>query len=122
MTRKLISPWDMVMIGLALAVGILLYFFLRPGDTPGLTARITVRGYPDMYVDLGVDQEFHLPQNPHVLFQVVDGSISFSKSDCPDQVCIRMGPQSRVGQSAACLPNRVSILILGEADGIDLFM
>ena len=122
MNRKLIRPKDLFLIGILLAAAVGGYFLFQPGDGPGQQVQITLRGYAPIYVDLSTDQVLTLPQIPQVVFQVEDGAISFAQSDCPDQVCIRMGPQNRVGQSAACLPNRVSLVIIGEPDEIDLFM
>lgn len=36
-------------------------------------------------------------------------------SDCPDALCVKAGLLSRAGESAVCLPNRVSVRILGGA-------
>lgn len=38
----------------------------------------------------------------------------FVSSPCPDQVCVRTGLCSRAGDTAVCLPQRVSIRITGD--------
>ena len=38
----------------------------------------------------------------------------FVTSPCPDQVCVRAGLCSRAGDTAVCLPQRVSIRITGD--------
>lgn len=66
-------------------------------------------------VDLnkGEDREFSIPEEPHVILHLYrDGSIGFIASDCPDKVCVRTGLLRKVGQSAACLPNRVILKIV----------
>ena len=47
------------------------------------------------------------------------GRIRFSEANCPDLVCVRTGWISRPGETAVCLPNRVSIRIEGERKGVD---
>ncbi|MDO4270051.1 MAG: NusG domain II-containing protein [Eubacteriales bacterium] len=40
-------------------------------------------------------------------------------ADCRDQVCVRTGTLTRVGQSAVCLPNRVLVKLVGEKAEVD---
>ncbi len=48
------------------------------------------------------------------------GQVSIIHSDCPDQICVNTGTLTRPGQSAVCLPARVSVRIVGENNsGID---
>ena len=46
-----------------------------------------------------------------VYFEVRDGGLAFIKSSCPDQVCVEMGFQQRVGGFAACLPNQLHFFV-----------
>ncbi len=68
-------------------------------------------------VDLskGQDKTFSIPQSDHVIFHLTaDGRIRFEDSDCPDKVCIKTGWLSKVGQTAACLPNEVFLKIVPQ--------
>ncbi len=68
-------------------------------------------------VDLGSgeDRTFSIPQNENVVFHVFpDGSICFESSNCPDQICVKSGKLSVIGQSAACLPNGIVLKIAAE--------
>ncbi|HBM74470.1 MAG TPA: hypothetical protein DD429_02805 [Clostridiaceae bacterium] len=70
-------------------------------------------------VDLnkGEDKAFSIPQNKNVVFHLYkDGSICFEKSDCPDKICIRTGKLKNIGETAACIPNKIFIKIV-PADG-----
>ena len=73
----------------------------------------------------GTDTRFSIPQNRHVVFHLFkDGSICFQESDCPDKICIKTGRLSKVGQTAACLPNRIIMKIVpsGERNDNDVDM
>lgn len=124
MDRKGLGLREVIVFVLVIVVALLWYFYMRPGEEVGTQARISRTGYGDVYVMLGVDNpRLELAHVPYVVFGVEDGFIAFVESDCPDQVCIHMGRLSRVGQSAACLPNRVSVVIIGEVDDeIDVFV
>jgi len=62
---------------------------------------------------------------PNVSFILRDGAVAFACSDCPDQICVRSGFLSLPGQVAVCVPNRTSLMIVGElrhgADNVDTF-
>lgn len=71
-------------------------------------------------LNLNTEKEFRVKQQPDVVFKLhKDGSISFLKSDCKDRLCIRSGRLKTVGQSAACLPNKVSVKIIRKNKNAD---
>jgi hypothetical protein len=64
-------------------------------------------------LDNGKDETFSIPQNPHVVFHLdKTGTIAFEESDCPDKICVKTGKLSRVGETAACLPNEIILKIV----------
>jgi len=64
-------------------------------------------------LDKGIEKTFSIPQDEHVVFHLYkDGSISFDDSDCPDKICINSGKLKTVGQTAACLPNKIILKIV----------
>lgn len=64
------------------------------------------------------DIRFTVPQNEDVVFRLYkDGSIAFEKSDCPDKICIRSGKLHIMGQTAACLPNKLILKIVPANSG-----
>ena len=67
-------------------------------------------------VPLYNDQIFSAGPNPNVIFEVQDGSIAFSKSDCPDQVCVHTGFIYKRHHFAACLPNSLLLMIREEEE------
>jgi hypothetical protein len=80
-------------------------------------------------VDLntGIDKTFSIPQDDHVIFHLYkDGAIRFEESDCPDKICVKAGKLSIVGESAACLPNKIVIKIVPKSgysdDDIDIII
>ncbi len=48
--------------------------------------------------------------------QIKDGKIRFTDSPCAAKVCIHKGWLSHSGDFNACLPNRVSIEIMGQGE------
>jgi hypothetical protein len=128
MERAFFSKKDVILIASVLAIGFLLLFIRQRGNGPAdgtarIYAEITHNGAAHA-VYLDEDKTFSLPSAPHVVFEINNERIAFVESDCPDRICIRAGFISLPGQMAACLPNRLVMVILGEdgnADGIDMF-
>ncbi|MDF2883593.1 MAG: hypothetical protein K0R54_4150 [Clostridiaceae bacterium] len=69
----------------------------------------------------GVDKRFSIPQNRHVVFHLYkDRSIQFEESDCPDKICIKTGKIKTVGQTAACIPNKIFLKIVSDDNSSNL--
>ena len=45
-----------------------------------------------------------------------DGKVSMTEADCPDELCVKTGKISRVGETIVCLPQRVVVEIKGSQD------
>jgi hypothetical protein len=75
----------------------------------------------------GSDIRFTVPQDKNVVFHLYkDGSIAFEESDCPDKICIKSGKLRMVGETAACLPNKLIMKIVPAngrgTDDIDMIV
>ena len=44
------------------------------------------------------------------------GKVSMTEADCPDELCVKTGKISRVGETIVCLPHRVVVEIKGSPD------
>lgn len=45
-----------------------------------------------------------------------DGKVSMTEADCPDELCVKTGKISRVGETIVCLQHRVVVEIKGSPD------
>ena len=53
------------------------------------------------------------------LVEVEPGRIRVVSANCPDQVCVQTGQLTRAGESAICLPARVTLRLEGGGDSVD---
>ena len=92
--------------------------FRQPGDI----ARITLSGSTVMEVPLDKSGVYSLKEDPSIRFEIKDGAAAFVDADCPDKICENEGFLSKDGQTAVCLPRKVSLTIVaaGESDGPDM--
>ena len=51
-----------------------------------------------------------------VTVNVADGTARITHSDCPDGLCLKMKKAENVGDSIICVPNKVSVKIVGEGE------
>lgn len=81
----------------------------------GDTALILAPGQPERIVDLAETQRIVVtgPLGENV-FEVRDGKIRFAQSPCSGKQCIHSGWLAESGDFAACLPNRVSLVVTGK--------
>ena len=88
---------------------------------PAGRAKITSDGVLFSIVDLKVDQEFTVESSGggSNTITVKDGAIAVTQAECPDHYCMKRGFCDG-GTQIVCLPNRLVIEFLGEAeiDGI----
>jgi hypothetical protein len=53
------------------------------------------------------------------VIQIANGKARFAKSPCSNQYCVHQGWLSRNGQAAICLPNQISLELIGEKKPFD---
>ena len=109
---------------LALCVLTLPVLFVRyglPGST-GTQARINVGNTLYAQVPLSRAQVYRVPGALGISeIEIRDGQIRFNSSPCPGQQCVHSGWAKRGGEFIACVPNRVSITVLGQGAGRDYY-
>lgn len=111
---------DLLIIGVLVIVSLVAfvtYKMLFSGQSAKAEIYFKSQLVKTVRLDEHIDKRFTVPENEHVVFHVYeDGSIQFEESDCPDQICIHAGKLKTVGETAACLPNKL-IMKLVPAGG-----
>lgn len=107
---------------LLLSLGTLIVFSLtrvEGADVPTAAVEITVDGEVVATYSLFDNGTYELNGGTNVI--VIEGArVYMTHSDCPDHICERTGKIKYVGQSIICLPNKLSVTIVGEAeDAVD---
>ncbi len=110
--KRILSKADIVLFVIIAVIAVTGIVLLSGGDGAG-TAVIRVNGEVEREVSLSIDQSFYIG---NVQIEVKDGAIAFIESDCPTKQCVKTGWLKTPGASAACLPNRISITVVGERE------
>lgn len=70
--------------------------------------------------DLNQTRELHIhgPKGEAII-SINQGKVRFKQSPCANQYCVHQGWLSRAGQVAVCLPNQISLQLLGAKKTYD---
>ena len=94
------------------------FLLLRPRG--GLRAEIYLNGELVETVDLAaLTEEREIPVGEHVTVLAEPGRVRIQHSDCPDKLCEHMGWSSSPAKPLICLPNRVTVAVLGGGEESD---
>jgi len=96
-----------------------LYLTQWTGDEAGITASI-MNGDKTTQVSLAHDHTLEIDGALGTsIIEIEEGKIHFAASPCLGKQCIHSGWLQHAGEFAACLPNRISIAVLGEEPRFD---
>ena len=70
--------------------------------------------------DLNQTRELHIngPLGESII-AISNGQVRFKQSPCPNQYCVHQGWLSHAGQVAICLPNQISLQLIGAKTQYD---
>ena len=110
-----------LIVGMLLIAGLcFVYFGFRDNGTD---TQVTIRINKEecKVLSLQENREFAIEGSYGRNILIVSGEKAYMlEATCPDQLCVRQGSISRVGETIVCLPNRVVVEITGkETDGLD---
>ncbi len=113
---KLFKKGDIIVIASVLAA-VLIFFFIKNGNTEKAVAEISVDGKIVQTVDLtAVKDKIEIRPNEDfdILIVAENGSIRFEHSECEDKLCVNSGKLKNSGDVAVCLPAKTVITVTGS--------
>lgn len=72
----------------------------------------------ELALDRDARHEVRGRRGPSVI-EVAGGRARFLDSDCPQKLCVRAGWLERAGEASACVPNGVSLTLVGADPAYD---
>lgn len=103
-------------------VGVALVLWLAQAPSSGHATRAVVRAGGKVVLETPLNR----PQRVSVpgplgttVIEIEDGRVRIAADPGPRQYCVRQGWLARPGDQALCLPNRVSVQVLGAARAYD---
>lgn len=121
--KRFLSPLGLVLCGLlVLAAGVLyLGLSLAPQGTRAIVEKSGEVVLERDLSQLTEPETFTLEgeQNIQVTVEFSPQGAAVVASGCPDQVCVRTGTLTKAGETAVCLPARVTLRLEGGGDSVD---
>ena len=112
---------DIILISAVLSVAIAALVIFRFCIPSGNSVMISVDGKPTEIISLSTDSERVIKtENGTNIAVVKDGKVSVVDATCPDKLCQKHRPISKVGESIVCLPNKVTLRIFSQTSSQEL--
>ena len=111
---------DRTLILLILCALPFVYYYLWFGNQPASYLLIRSGGNAPVSETLRPNRVLHIP-GPlgESIVETSNGRTRFLSSPCIRQVCVHRGWLSNAGEFSACLPNRISLTLVGQHPRFD---
>lgn len=122
-TKKLITLPGAALLAALLLAAAILFFFLESAP-PGASATVLLDGEPLLTQDLTAltapqEETFTGAGGHTVTIEFTPDGARFTASTCPDQTCVRTGALTHAGETALCLPARITLRLEGPDTPFD---
>ncbi len=110
--KPLVGDWIVMIISL---LAILFLFKTLWVNAPASKLQIRQGSQIIGTYDINQTKELHI-HGPigESQISIADGKVRFKQSPCTNQYCVHQGWLKKAGQVAICLPNQLSLQLLGE--------
>jgi len=108
----LLGDWLVIIVS---AVAVTVLFITLWTNTPASQLQIRQGDKVIGTYDLNQTRTLHLHGalgDSHI--SIEQGKVRFKQSPCTNQYCVHQGWLNRAGQVAVCLPNQISLQLIGE--------
>ena len=116
-TKPLIGDWLVIFVGLVAVIFMFQQFwsFEQASKLKIRQGNQTIGTY-----DLNQTRQLHIHGAlGDSLISIAQGKVRFKQSPCNNQYCVHQGWLSRAGQVAICLPNQISLQLIGAKNAYD---
>lgn len=113
----LAGDWLVILAGLLLVA-----YLFQTLWTNEHAAKVQIRVGNKVYATYSLNQQRDIHVHGKLgdaVISIAQGKVRFAKSPCHTQYCVHQGWLTRSGQAAICLPNQMSLELIGEAKPYD---
>ena len=107
---------DIIVVASLLIVSLVVLLVVNLTKEEGAYAEVSINGETVGEYSLAIDGVYSLNGGTNIL-TIENGVAYMSYSTCPDHVCENIGKVKYVGETITCLPNRITITIVGTSGG-----
>jgi len=107
---------DIILISALLVITALSYLFLQMNSKEGHYAIVAIDGVETERYSLDKNGQYALNGGTNILV-IEDGYAYLIDANCPDKLCVSQGKIQYTGQCITCLPNKLTVTIVGNDNG-----
>ncbi len=109
------TDFFIIAIIVTIGIGLVVVFFITKKE--GNLVIVSVDGVEIERHELSetVDKEIEGVGGKNRL-RIQNGEVWVEEADCPDKLCVKQGKISHTNESIVCLPHRVTVRVVGDAD------
>ncbi len=112
--RRNITKGDIILIMLLMVISLVMFVFSFSGSE-NLIAEIYVDGEKTHSIALSEVAESYTVNENYCQLLIENDGVSFVYSDCGDQLCVKRGRLRNQGDTMACVPQKVVVIL--KSDG-----
>ena len=106
---------DIIVVASLLILSFAVLLIVNLTKEEGAFAEVTVDGNAAGKYSLAIDGTYSLNGGTNTLV-IENGEAYMRDSNCPDHICENTGKIRHVGQTIVCLPNRITVTIIGDSN------
>ena len=110
---------EIYIVGIVLALSGVIALLTGVFRAPGEAVEVRVNGEKIAEYSLAKNGIYDLNNGTNILC-IEDGKAWLIDADCPDKLCVKYGKISKDGQTITCLPNKLTVVVIGESDFVEL--
>ncbi len=115
--KPLMGDWLIILIG---AISVFVMFQQFWVTAPATKFKIRQGNQIIGVFDLNQTRELHIKGAVgESTISIQNGQVRFKQSPCSNQYCVHQGWLTRAGQVAICLPNQISLQLMGAKSAYD---
>ena len=112
--------YDLILIAVCLFVSLALWAVVSLTKKPGTEVVVTVDGEEYATYSLSEDREVVIEtEKGRNVLTIKDGYADITDATCPDGLCERQRKINKSGETLVCLPNKVTVTVVGSEEGVD---
>lgn len=108
---------DLALIAALIIVALIILYVGRAFRTEGSAVEVRINGELCATLPLSENGEFDIAGK--CLLEIENGEARVSYATCKNHICVKHRPIKNAGEAIVCLPNGVTVKIIG-GDGVDL--
>lgn len=118
---RIIKKADIILFICLILIGGALSYLAFSGSSTGDLVVVKVNGEVYGKYSLTKDRTITVNRDGHMnKITIKGGKVQVSKSNCKNQVCVKLGSISTTHQNIVCIPNKVVVSIEGKGGEYDV--